>query len=171
MGIRVSYKCRVRNRADLRHLPIFAYGTLLPGQPNFDLWGEAIMSSQVAVLEGGRLYDMGYYPMLVEEGSGEVKGMIFALRHDFYRRTLERLDELEGYYPDQPDASVYRRVQRRVQLREGDIASAWVYVGRPQQLSGATPVPGGDWVRCVSARMGTLQRWWKDIDTVSGLHG
>ena len=53
------------NRHAPEQLPFFVYGTLLPGQPNDDLWGDGIAQVETAVLDDSHIYDMGYYPMLV----------------------------------------------------------------------------------------------------------
>ena len=78
------------------HLPFFVYGTLLPGQPNYYLWREAIERVRPAVLPRSCLYDLGCYPMLVDAPDGEVRGLVVTIRPSSYRAAVALLDQLEG---------------------------------------------------------------------------
>ena len=56
------------------------------------------------------------------------------------RAVLAALDEIEGYRPDQPDASLYTRVETPVTFDDGHVANAWVYfynapLGRAQRIA------------------------------------
>jgi len=149
--------------------PFFVYGTLLPGQPNDYLWGEAIVSQQAATLAHGRLYDCGAFPMLVEEGPDSVIGCLISVQPEQYTAVLARLDELEGYDPDHPEASAYRRVQREVVGEDGRSYSAWVYLGHAAAMPGMSPIPGGDWRRYAATAFADMQQWWQDVQSVHGL--
>ena len=134
----------VKSKQEL--LPFFVYGTLLPGQPNAYLWGEAVAAQQTAVLPNGRLYDLGSFPMLVEEGEESVQGMLIWVRPAEYTAVVASLDELEGYDPAQPLASAYRRVRRAVQeitARHGSGSVAIVAHGgvNPLVLAALLDVP------------------------------
>ena len=76
-----------------RLLPFFVYGTLLPGQPNAHLWGDGIVAQQNATLANGRLYDLGAFPMLVEEGEEKVVGWFV---HDY--ETEEWIDATTAFF-------------------------------------------------------------------------
>jgi gamma-glutamylcyclotransferase (GGCT)/AIG2-like uncharacterized protein YtfP len=90
--------------------PFFVYGTLLPDQPNFCVWGEDIAHMEPATFYGGRLYDMGFYPMLIAaEADTAVHGQLITPHPAQYEAVCQRLDELEGYDPDQPESSDYQR--------------------------------------------------------------
>ena len=115
-------------------LPFFVYGTLIPGQPNEHLWGQAIETAETAVFDNSQLYDMEYYPMLVEQRSGSVFGKLITVKDQLYLDTLVRLDALEGFIPDQPLESTYRRVKRDVTTSAGRTAVSWVYVGRMEYV-------------------------------------
>lgn len=144
-------------------LPFFVYGSLLPGQMNDYVWGETVISQQVAVLANGRLHDLGDYPILLETGEGPVKGMLITVRDEDYTALLARLDEFEHCFPGQPEASDYVRVAREVMVEGVDAASAtdatsatavtaWVYVGQLPSESHCPLVPNGDWAAYVQAR-------------------
>lgn len=151
-------------------LPVFVYGTLLPEQPNAYLWGSGIAALEPAVLEPACLYDMGHYPMLVEEGRGRVQGALVTVRAEVYTAVLARLDELEGFDPAQPAESAYRRLQRDVLLVDGRRVTAWVYVGDTPYVQGCAPIADGDWAAYVRERQSELGAWWSDVQTVRGLH-
>ena len=127
-------------------LPFFVYGTLLPGQPNYALWADAIRAAEEAWLENGRLYDLGRYPMLVETEGGRVQGLLVTVDPEQYPAVLARLDWLEGYNPEAPAHFGYRRVARSVCLAGGRVAQAWVYVGQIDYGAALPVVPNGDWL-------------------------
>lgn len=151
-------------------LPVFVYGTLLPEQPNAHVWGGGIAALEPAVLERACLYDMGHYPMLVEEGAGRVTGALVTVRSQTYTAVLARLDDLEGFDPAQPEASAYRRLQRDVVLVDGRRVTAWVYVGGAPYVQDCERIEGGDWAAYVHERQADPGAWWSDVQTVRGLH-
>lgn len=153
-------------------LPFFVYGTLLPDQPNFFLWGSDIIDMEQATLFGGRLYDIGYYPMLVTAVSSQtVQGMVITVNAAHYEAVTQRLDELEGYDPQQAEESGYQRQQIEVVLANGRSQQAWVYMGQLELVQGKPAVDNGDWATYTANNQPNLQEWWDTISTVAGLHG
>jgi gamma-glutamylcyclotransferase (GGCT)/AIG2-like uncharacterized protein YtfP len=150
-----------------KNLPFFAYGTLLPGQPNYPLWQAAILSQRPATFPNGRLHDVGPYPILLEGGPNPVKGMVIAIEPAAYEAILARLDYLEGYTPAAPDGCLYCRVARPVNLTDsGEIVEAWLYLG---QTAAAPPFPliaSGDWLAHAAHKTTTITHWWQNITTV-----
>jgi gamma-glutamylcyclotransferase (GGCT)/AIG2-like uncharacterized protein YtfP len=151
------------------YLPFFVYGTLLPGQPNAFLWGEAIVSQEVGWLANGRLYDLGSFPILLEEGADSVQGMVIGVAQEQYAEVMARLDELEGYDPEQPDKAGYRRAEREVVLENGRWQTAWVYIGQGIKTNGLTSVPGGNWVSYITNRLSQIESWWQDTFSIAHL--
>ncbi len=129
------------------YLPFFVYGTLLPGEANYPLWREAIIDWRPAVLRGGRLYDLGRFPMLVDAPDGEVRGMLVYVRPSSYRSALWLLDQVEGVVSGAWGALGFRRVRRIVRPWGAPPAVAWVYVGRAAAVVGLLPI-GSDWKAC-----------------------
>lgn len=150
--------------------PFFVYGTLLPGQPNFYLWGKAIVQMETAVFPNGRLYDMGHYPMMIEQRGEQVKGRLITVQPADYTAVLACLDSLEGYNPQQQTASAYRRLERIVALEDGRSVMAWIYLGQPRYVTGMPPILSGDWAAHMSAKRQQISKWWATIDSVAGLH-
>lgn len=125
-------------------LPFFVYGTLLPGEANYDLWREAIDELRPATMSHARLYDLGDFPMLVEAEAGEVRGMVVRVRPSSYEAALAVLDVLEGVDLAPYGGLGYRRVKRLVQPAGGPAVEAWVYVGRAAIVAGLEPMET-DW--------------------------
>lgn len=155
----------------LEHLPFFVYGTLLPDQPNFFLWGSDIVHMEPATLLGGRLHDMGYYPMLVTAVPNEtVQGMVITVEPAHYEAVRQRLDELEGYDPENPEASGYQRRVVEIILANGRSLKAWVYLGNIELVQDKPIVADGNWATFAANNQPELQEWWNTIRTVAGRH-
>src|SRR5262249_20880369 len=83
------------------------------------------------------LFDLGIYPAAIPSSDGRVWGEVHRM---FDAETvLAALDEIEGYRPGQPDASLYTRVETPVTFEDGRVATAWAYfynapLGRAQQI-------------------------------------
>jgi gamma-glutamylcyclotransferase (GGCT)/AIG2-like uncharacterized protein YtfP len=122
------------------HLPFFAYGTLLPGEPNFALWREAIVAVIPATLPGALLFDLGHFPMLVASALGEVTGLVVFLERESYAGLVAMLDQVEGIGPGAPAPVGYRRERRIVRLANGQPHVAWVYAGDPDWVAGCVPL-------------------------------
>ena len=130
-----------------RCYPVFVYGTLRPGQPN---WGRLLAAAAERVvagrLAGVALLDCGHYPAAVERpGGGEAVGEVVWIRPDAWLTTLAGLDHLEGYDPAASDR-LYDRVLRGVETADGPV-DCWVYLAGRRLTGSARPVvTGGDWV-------------------------
>lgn len=146
-------------------MPFFVYGTLLPAQPNFVLWEQAITRIVPATLGHARLFDMGHYPMLVEELGATAFGAIITIRPEQYSDIMERLDFLEGYDPAHPDAGEYIRVKRIARLNTGLPQAIWVYTGRREQVIGRPPLDQS-WSSYCYQQERELLAWWANVLTV-----
>lgn len=128
-----------------KQLPVFSYGTLMPGQPNYYVWAFYVQEAEAAVFNGGRIHHLGHFPMLSEGGAGQVHGFLVYLRPSVYEECLADLDYLENYRPDDLENSLYQRVEREVMLERGRTAAAWVYVGNPVVSARYPVISSGDW--------------------------
>jgi gamma-glutamylcyclotransferase (GGCT)/AIG2-like uncharacterized protein YtfP len=133
-------------------LPLFVYGTLLPNQSNFHVWRGAVVNWEAALFANGRLYDLGAFPMLLEEGRKAAQGMVMTVDPDRYEETLAALDRLEGYDPAAPERSFYLRERRTVYLAHGEPVMVWVYLGRKQWVNGRQPIPHDSWLDYIGAK-------------------
>ncbi|MFJ9976022.1 gamma-glutamylcyclotransferase family protein [Streptomyces cyaneofuscatus] len=142
-------------------LPFFVYGTLLPGEPNHDLFLRGRTSGErVAVLPRALLYDGPGYPYAID-GHGRVHGTLLTAAPGVYGELLGLLDHLEEYLGPGHPRNLYERVVREVELpgegapgtREGQGppgTRAWVYlaaaaVTRSLRTSGSV-IAEGRWV-------------------------
>jgi gamma-glutamylcyclotransferase (GGCT)/AIG2-like uncharacterized protein YtfP len=58
---------------------------------------------------------------------------------------LRELDDIEGYRPAEPDASLYNRMKAPVELTTGETVDAWVYFYNAP-LGGAQRIESGDYL-------------------------
>jgi gamma-glutamylcyclotransferase (GGCT)/AIG2-like uncharacterized protein YtfP len=130
-----------------RQRPVFVYGTLRPGLPNW----ERLLAGRSERVTAGRLpgvvlLDCGHYPAAVERpGGGGAVGEVVWIRPGAWPAVLAALDHLEGYHPTDPDA-LFDRVVRTVETANGTV-ECWVYLAGRMLAGTARPtVAGGDWV-------------------------
>src|SRR4051812_49218054 len=98
-----------------------------------------------AATVAGRLYDLGPYPGLVIGSDREerVRGQLLDVPDD--PELWLRVDAYEGFVPDDPARSLFRRVSCRAELADGsDAVECWVYVYNGD-LAGARQVADGVW--------------------------
>ncbi|MEI6669370.1 MAG: gamma-glutamylcyclotransferase family protein [Acidobacteriota bacterium] len=118
---------------------VFVYGTLMGG---FDRRRRAGIDTRMRLIGHGSieaaLYDLGIFPAAIPAPNGRVWGEIYEIEDD--PSVLAKLDEIEGYRPSEPDASLYTRVQVLATLDDGRGEAAWVYfynapLGRAERIA------------------------------------
>jgi len=118
---------------------VFFYGTLMSG---FRRHGRQRLDPQLQPQGRGSihaaLFDLGIYPAAVPASDSQVWGELYRMRDP--DAVLSELDDIEGYRASEPDASLYTRVETRVTLDDGQVATAWVYfynapLGRAERIS------------------------------------
>ena len=154
-----------------RQLPVFVYGTLRPGQPNWErlLAGhsERVVAGR---LPGAILLDCGHYPAAVErpgaDAAGGAAGEVVWIAPAAWSAVLTALDHLEGFAPGDPDP-LFDRVVRPVDTADGSV-DCWVYLaGRPLSDPARAVVAGGDWaVHC--AGVAEYHRHWRTVSAGGG---
>ena len=152
----------------MEKLPFFVYGTLIPYQPNYYLWKDSIVATKKGSIQDYQLFDMGQYPMIVKSNGGTVHGMLMYIKNEDYDKITRIIDNLEGYEPENHGSSAYNREMRDIEL-ENDTEKAWIYVGSKEYVNQENIVDSGNWVNHISKKEGHKD-WWKEIDTVAGLH-
>lgn len=85
---------------------LFVYGTLKQGHLRSSMWPHAPQSIVPAVVRG-TLLDLGAYPGLIP-GDDWVLGELWSIAENHIPRTLEVLDQVEGYDPSS-DRGLYLR--------------------------------------------------------------
>ena len=122
-----------RSRAPSRPDFLFAYGTLMRGEPLYRVLARRV----TFVGEGhvaGRLMSLGRYPGLVD-GRGRVRGELYRVDDP---ELLPAVDLAEGYNFDRRRALVTALDGRRVR--------AWLFRYTGPRAT-ATTIPSGDWRR------------------------
>jgi gamma-glutamylcyclotransferase (GGCT)/AIG2-like uncharacterized protein YtfP len=113
-------------------LPVFVYGTLMPGQCRWPLLSPFAGSWQPATATG-QLWDTGrgYPAACFDSGGGPVPGVLVTLAEGVAGAALRRLDEIEG------EGSLYRRVEIST---SGGPALSYEWLG---PTYGLRPLAGG----------------------------
>lgn len=117
---------------------VFFYGTLMSG---FKRPGRSRIDPNLTAVGRGSiqatLFDLGIYPAAIPASDGRVRGEVHRMAD--VEGVLAALDEIEGYRPGQPDASLYTRVETPVTFDDGHLEAAWAYfynapLGRAQRI-------------------------------------
>jgi gamma-glutamylcyclotransferase (GGCT)/AIG2-like uncharacterized protein YtfP len=123
---------------------VFFYGTLMSG---FNRRLRTGIDPKLAFVGRGSiqaaLFDLGIYPAAVP-GDGRVRGEVFET--DDPVSVLAGLDSIEGYRSEDPERSLYTRVQTPVTLDDGQVVDAWVYFYNAP-LGQAMRIPSGDYLQ------------------------
>ena len=152
----------------MKILPFFAYGTLIPDQPNYYLWEKSVINTESGLLKNYQLFDMGHYPMIVESKGNNVKGILIEIKEEDYEKVTKIIDNLEGYEPDNHGNSAYTREIRQIDLENGNVRDAWIYIGSEDYIKKENIVKGGNWVKHIKQKKQN-QQWWENVNTVQGL--
>lgn len=120
-----------------RHVAV--YGTLRLERVRRGLGVAAMVDPRGRCLLPGRLHDLGAYPGLMLDRDGEVVAELLAVVDD---AALGVLDGYEGYRPDDPDGSLFRRVA--LQCLDAPLV-AWCYLYN-RAPAGAPVIGSGDWL-------------------------
>jgi len=123
---------------------VFFYGTLMSG---FKRPGRSRIDPHLTPQGRGwihaALFDLGIYPAAIPAGDSRVWGEVHRMLD--VNSVLEALDEIEGYRPEQPDASLYTRIETPVTFDDGRVATAWAYFYNAP-LGRAQRIPSGDYL-------------------------
>jgi gamma-glutamylcyclotransferase (GGCT)/AIG2-like uncharacterized protein YtfP len=136
----------------VEHLPVFAYGTLRPGEHNYGIVEAYVFRHEPASLDNASLYYGPGFPYLVEGGT-EVRGELLYISVADWPQAIRALDYLEGIDTGNTVNGHYQRVQKFVTCvnENGELGArrAWVYMAgvhsaNRARLSGAL-IKSGDW--------------------------
>lgn len=131
---------------------VFFYGTLMTP---FNRPGRMRVSSDMVFKGRGSiqaaLYDLGIYPAAIPtDDDSRVRGEVYELRDA--ASVLATLDEIEGYRANEPDRSLYTRVETPVTLDDGQVQEAWAYFYNAP-LGRAQRIPSGDYLKHLNVRI------------------
>ena len=117
-------------------MKVFVYGTLRKGYGNHHLLRDANFLGEAQVK--ATMYLMGYIPYVsLNNDTNTVHGEVYKIDEDI----LRRLDQLEGYYPSQPNTSFYNRSV----IKTIDGHEAYIYHIEYKEEKEQYKVSSGDW--------------------------
>jgi gamma-glutamylcyclotransferase (GGCT)/AIG2-like uncharacterized protein YtfP len=123
---------------------VFFYGTLMSG---FKRPGRSRIDPNLTPVGRGSimatLFDLGIYPAAIPASDGRVLGEVHRMTD--VDTVLAALDEIEGYRPGQPDASLYTRLETPVTFDDAHVEPAWAYFYNAP-LGGAQQIASGDYL-------------------------
>jgi gamma-glutamylcyclotransferase (GGCT)/AIG2-like uncharacterized protein YtfP len=129
---------------------VFFYGTLMTG---FQRPGRTRLDQVLTPVGRGwisaALFDLGIYPAAIPASDSRVWGEVHRLADP--DAVLHSLDELEGYSADEPDTSLYTRVETPVTFENGHVDYAWVYFYNAP-LGRAERIESGDYLEHLKVR-------------------
>lgn len=133
-------------------LPVLVYGTLRPGDANYDYFiKEYRHTVRTVLLSGFALYGGDAFPYIVPDETGIVVCDLIDFHTEDYDEALRGLDFLEGYRGVGDSGNHYDRTEVTVNIPgQGDV-QAYVYVASvrtARRVVGFLPrVEHGDWLR------------------------
>jgi len=129
---------------------VFFYGTLMSG---FKRPGRSRIDAQLSPVGRGwipaALYDLGIYPAAVPATDARVLGEVHRMLDT--DAVLSVLDEIQGFRPTEPDASLYTRVETTVTFVDGQTAVTWAYFYNAP-LGGARRIESGDYLEHLNVK-------------------
>jgi gamma-glutamylcyclotransferase (GGCT)/AIG2-like uncharacterized protein YtfP len=129
---------------------VFFYGTLMTP---FNRTGRLRIDQHLAFRGRGfieaALFDLGIYPAAVPAVDSHVRGEVYELTDPMM--ALRSLDELEGYRPGEPEASLYTRRRTQVTMDDGTLVQAWAYFYNAP-LGRAERIESGDYLEHLRVR-------------------
>lgn len=123
---------------------VFVYGTLRPGQSNFDVVRRYVVSSEPANLRGASM-TASSFPYVWRTSTGTVWGDLLVIDPTSTEAALRALDRLEGYAGPGMN-NHYDRAAVQVVTNEGRETKAWTYLVDEFRASAFAPVRSGDFL-------------------------
>jgi gamma-glutamylcyclotransferase (GGCT)/AIG2-like uncharacterized protein YtfP len=124
----------------MNNIHVFVYGTLRKNERNHHLLKEATLITRQAWTKG-RLFDTGHgYPALKESINDRVYGELYLVSEE----QLLRLDELEGYRPNDRN-NLYNRKKQVVFHDTGKIEAYLYFIAEHQSEMLKFRIESGDW--------------------------
>jgi gamma-glutamylcyclotransferase (GGCT)/AIG2-like uncharacterized protein YtfP len=134
----------------LNQLKVFVYGTLKPGEANYQHFCAGKVVEETTAITFGQLFDLPFgYPAMIP-GESPVQGFLLTFADP---AILSVLDELEDYDPQrsQQENEYYREQIEVYDVTGRSLGCAWVYLMRFEQVQHwrGVLIPSGWWSRCV----------------------
>ena len=130
----------------MNFLKVFVYGTLKPGEVNYQRYCAGEVIAATPAIARGQLFALSLgYPAMTT-GTQTVHGFLLSFENT---AILPRLDALEDFVPGRsPEQNEYQRELITVFNSEGQpLGDAWAYLMHPQRIQqlGGVLIPHGVW--------------------------
>lgn len=127
-------------------IKVFVYGTLKPGEINYQRYCEGKVLAAQPAIAFGQLFNLSIgYPAMIP-GHSPVQGFLLTFTDS---TVLTNLDELEDYNPQRrPEDNEYCRRQVMVyNLQRQALGQAWIYLMQPERVQrlGGKLIASGYW--------------------------
>jgi gamma-glutamylcyclotransferase (GGCT)/AIG2-like uncharacterized protein YtfP len=130
----------------LNPIQVFVYGTLKPGEINYQRYCKGKVVEEQRAIAWGQLYNLPLgYPAMTP-GESQVHGFLLTFADSVI---LSALDELEDYNPNRrPEENEYNRQQIEIyDLASQSLGLAWAYFMTSEQVQRfqGVLIPSGWW--------------------------
>ena len=127
-------------------LKVFVYGTLKPGEANYQHYCEGKVKTQIPAYTLGNLYALPFgYPAMTE-GKNQVRGVLLEFSDS---QVLSSLDRLEDYQEQRASNlnEYYRSLTLVYAVNDRPITQAWAYYMKSDRVRqyGGIEVVSRDW--------------------------
>ena len=128
---------------------VFVYGTLKPGQSNYQIYCVGKVVEEKRAIAFGQLFSLPFgYPAMTP-GTSHIQGYLLSFSD---LQILPQLDWLEDYNPQRPiaDNEYYRQQIEVYDTALNSLGTAWAYFMTPQKVRalGGTLLLDGWWSKC-----------------------
>ncbi len=130
---------------------LFVYGTLLPGLKNYNRFIRDHKPKTYKAKAKGTMYYLpeDNYPVVLEEGEGEIKGVLYDSRE--MAVILPEIDEIEKFTGVESQNLLIREIRDVEILETGEKVKAHMYLWPPSRAKwlkeNAEIIPDSDWAR------------------------
>lgn len=130
---------------------LFVYGTLLPGLDNYNRFVEKYKPRVYPARTRGTMFYLPAdgYPVVLDEGDGEIKGVVFESRD--MSVIVPEIDEIEKFTGIESQSYLIREAKEVELLDTGETIRAHMYLWPPSRSQwlkdNALVIPDGDWAR------------------------
>ncbi|GAB4273247.1 gamma-glutamylcyclotransferase family protein [Thermincola ferriacetica] len=130
---------------------LFVYGTLLPGLENHEKFIKKYRPEVYKASAKGTMYYIpeDNYPVVLDEGDGEIKGVLFVTRE--LPVILPELDEIEKFTGVESQSHLIREIRDVKNLETGEVVKAHMFLWPPSKADwlkkNGVVIKDGDWKR------------------------
>lgn len=127
----------------MTEMKFFVYGSLSEGHVHFEKIKDFILSTEKAILSASAYRLKVGYPVIVEDGTDQVPGLLVTLKMTDVLLAL--LDQFHGLNLYEPSKSLHFRKEVIVQTDSGAVACSAYFLNPTKLPKSAARIEGGNW--------------------------